>query len=191
MIKFYLKTFLTLAVMLSATALRTLADETQTALVVWQGDEEIYSLYIVDTPELTVENGNAIIKSDGTWTQETYFETHERECYITLPLSETANYRLTFEKRNYSGERNDTNTEVGINDIPAKSVHTPGFSMQGGVLTVHGMEAGTQLSVTSVDGRLIGKATSSSDGEASVSIRDLRGTAIVNAGKVSFKIMVR
>ena len=187
----YLKTIFMLIGLLFTAVLSSQADENQTALVVWQGDEEIYSLYIVDTPELTVENGNAIIKSDGTWTQESYFETHERECYIALPLSETANYRLTFEKRNYSGMRDDTNTEVGIDAIPAESKPAPLFSMHDGQLTVRCAAPGTQVSLTTIDGKLIGTATADTQGHATITIRDIKGTAIVKAGKVSFKIIVR
>ena len=43
------------------------AEERKAALVVWNGESELYSFFISDRPVLKVHNGNAIIQSDGVW----------------------------------------------------------------------------------------------------------------------------
>ena len=69
------------------------AEERKAALVVWNGESELYSFFISDRPVLKVHNGNAIINLQPV----TY------ECYYSIPMSESADYKITLEQRDYIG----------------------------------------------------------------------------------------
>lgn len=65
------------------------ADDFQSALVVWQGDQELYSFYVANNPTLKVSNGYAVVQSEGKWETESYFQVSQHECYFSIPMSES------------------------------------------------------------------------------------------------------
>lgn len=64
------------------------ADDFQSALVVWQGDQELYSFYVANNPTLKVSNGYAVVQSEGKWETESYFQVRQHDCYFSIPMSE-------------------------------------------------------------------------------------------------------
>lgn len=79
------------------------ADDFQSALVVWQGDQELYSFYVANNPTLKVSNGYAVVQSEGKWETEFYFEVRKYECYFSIPMSESSNYKISLEKTRLYG----------------------------------------------------------------------------------------
>lgn len=75
------------------------AEERKAALVVWNGESELYSFFISDRPVLKVHNGNAIIQSDGVWEEYVNLQPVTCKCYYSIPMSESADYKITLEQR--------------------------------------------------------------------------------------------
>lgn len=178
-----LKRSLAIAACCMASATAALADGMQPALVVWNGDTELYSFYVSNEPVLKVSNGNAIVQSDGTWGAE------NAPCYYSIPMSETANYKITLEQRDYTGDFGQ-GVPTSIKETPT-AVKRPAFSVKNGLLSVAGLQAGETLLVFAADGRKFAQAKADANGQASVSLRQALGTVVVKAGHVSFKLMVK
>ena len=159
------------------------ADELKPALVVWDGETELYSFYVSNEPVLKVANGNAVIQSDGVW------GTYDSKCYYSIPMSETSKYKITLEQRDYMG---DFGAQVPTSVTEAPTVkNKPAFSLKNGILSVSGLKAGEPLMVFTVDGKTVAQAKADANGQASTALRQMPGTVIVKAGRVSFKVMVR
>ena len=160
------------------------AEERKAALVVWNGESELYSFFISDRPVLKVHNGNAIIQSDGTWEEYVICK-----CYYSIPMSESADYKITLEQRDYIGTfgRED---ETGLQEITSTTLK-PSFSFHDGTLQVAGLKTGTTVTTATTDGKITAQASADQSGRASVSLRGQSGTIIVKAGEVSFKVLVR
>ena len=165
------------------------AEERKAALVVWNGESELYSFFISDRPVLKVHNGNAIIQSDGTWEEYVNLQPVTYECYYSIPMSESADYKITLEQRDYIGTfgRED---ETGLQEITSTTLK-PSFSFHDGTLQVAGLKAGTTVTTATTDGKITAQASADQSGRASVSLRGQSGTIIVKAGEVSFKVLVR
>lgn len=165
------------------------AEETKSALVVWNGETELYSFFISDRPVLKVYNGNAIIQSDGVWEESVNLQTITYKCYYSIPMSESSDYRITLEQRDYIGifGRED---ETGLQEINSTTLK-PSFSFHDGTLQVAGLKAGTTVTTVTTDGKINGQTSADQSGRASVSLRGQSGTIIVKAGEVSFKVLVR
>lgn len=165
------------------------AEERKAALVVWNGESELYSFFISDKPVLKVHNGNAIIQSDGVWEESVNLETITNKCYYSIPMSESSDYRITLEQRDYIGifGRED---ETGLQEINSTTLK-PSFSFHDGTLQVAGLKAGTAVTTATTDGKINGQTSADQSGRASVSLRGQSGTIIVKAGEVSFKVLVR
>lgn len=159
-----------------------LADELKPALVVWDGETELYSFYVSNEPVLKVANGNAIIQSDGVW--GTY-----NKCYYSIPMSETSKYKITLEQRDYIGDFG-AHVPTSVTEAPTVK-NKPAFSMENGILSVSGLKAGEPLMVFTVDGKTVAQGRADANGQASASLQQMPGTVIVKAGQVSFKVMVR
>lgn len=175
---------------LAVASTATKAEERQSAIVVWNGDSELYSFFVSDNPVLKVNNGNAIIKSDGTWEYEANLEKVTNTCYYSIPMSESSKYKLTLEERDYTGLFGHSDA-TAIDEITNTSTTHPAFSLHDGILQVAGLDKGEQLTVASTDGKVIAQAKASHAGHASVSLHGQAGTLVVKAGNVSFKVMVR
>lgn len=165
------------------------AEETKAALVVWNGDSELYSFFISDRPVLKVHNGNAIIQSDGVWEEYVNLQPVTCKCYYSIPMSESADYKITLEQRDYIGTfgREDETRLQEINSTTLK----PSFSFRDGTLQVAGLKAGTTVTTATTDGKITAQTSADQSGRASVSLRGQSGTIIVKAGEVSFKVLVR
>lgn len=174
---------------LMAVFISALAEGEHSALVVWNGEKELYSFYVSDNPVLKISNGNALVQSDGEWEQKLYFDTVKNRCYYEIPMSETSNYKITIEKRSYTGPWG-SNAETGIGQVSSESVR-PAFSLKDGLLRVGGLKEGESLIVSTTDGKLLGSVEVSKKGYASLSLQNARGTIVVKAGEITFKILVK
>ena len=154
------------------------AEDMKAALVVWNGESELYSFFISDRPVLKVHNGNAIIQSDGVWEEYVNLQPVTYECYYSIPMSESADYKITLED------------ETGLQEITFTTLK-PSFSFHDGTLQVAGLKAGTTVTTATTDGKITAQASADQSGRASVSLRGQSGTIIVKAGEVSFKVLVR
>lgn len=179
-------------ILMMAMAAAGSATEKKPALVVWYGEQELYSFFISDSPQLKVEGGNAIITSDGKWTYEQYYNEYEQQCCVSIPFSESSDYRITLEQRSYTGNYYycDEDMVDGI-DETATTPGAPQFSMKDGVLRVAGLTAGDDVLISSLDGKQLGTAKADGNGHATLSLPRQAGAAIVKAGSVSFKIIIR
>lgn len=162
------------------------AEERKAALVVWNGESELYSFFISDRPVLKVHNGNAIIQSDGVWEEYVNLQPVTCKCYYSIPMSESADYKITLEQRDYIGTfgRED---ETGLQEITSTTL----ISFHDGTLQVAGLKAGTTVTTATTDGKITAQTSADQSGRASVSLRGQSGTIIVKAGEVSFKVLVR
>jgi len=184
-----LKRCLALMAFCMSAVMPAVADDFQSALVVWQGDQELYSFYVANNPTLKVSNGYAVVQSEGKWEDEFLFEVRQHECYFSIPMSESSNYKISLEKRDYMGmfgHRVPTSVEEKLT-VTAR----PAFSIQGGVLHVAGLKGGEQVTVYTIDGKTAVQVKADSDGRASASLRQMSGTVIVKAGNVSFKVLIK
>ncbi len=188
--KFTLRMFAAILLMVVATVAS--ATEKTPAIVVWDGEQELYSFFISDSPQLKVEGGNAIITSDGKWMREAYYNEYEMECRVSIPFSESSSYRITLEQRSYTGDYFycDEDMVDGI-DETLLADGAPQFSMKDGVLRVVGLAADDCVSVSSLDGKPFGSTVANSNGCAALPLPRQTGTAVVKAGNVSFKIIIR
>ncbi len=179
-------------ILMMAMATAGSATEKKPALVVWYGEQELYSFFISDSPQLKVEDGNAIITSDGKWTYEMYYDEYEQECHVSIPFSESLDYRITLEQRSYTGDYYycDENMADGI-DETAPTPGAPQLSMKDGVLRVAGLAAGDNVLISSLDGKQLGATKADSNGHATLSLPRQTGAAVVKAGNVSIKIIIR
>lgn len=175
---------------LAVASTATKAEERQSAIVVWNGDSELYSFFVSDNPVLKVNNGNAIIKSDGTWEYEANLEKVTNTCYYSIPMSESSKYKLTLEERDYTGLFGYSDA-TAIGEITHTSATRPAFSLRDGILQVAGLDKGELVTVASTDGKRIAQATAKQDGHASISLHGQAGTLVVKAGKASFKVLVK
>ncbi len=174
----------TICLAVASTALK--AEERQSAIVVWYGDSELYSFFVSDNPVLKVHDGRAVIQSDGTY--EHQLETYT--CYYSILMSESSEYKLTMEERDYTGYFDD-GSATSVEEVPDAGTARPAFSLRGGILQVAGLAEGEQVTVASTDGKVIAQAKAGRGGQASVSLRGLAGTIVVKAGNVSFKVIVK
>lgn len=184
-----LKRCLALMAFCMSAVMPAVADDFQSALVVWQGDQELYSFYVANNPTLKVSNGYAVVQSEGKWEEESYFQVSQHEFYFSIPMSESSNYKISLEKRDYMGmfgHSVPTSVEEKLT-VTAR----PAFSIQGGVLHVAGLKGGEQVAVYTLDGKTAVQVKADSDGRASASLRQLSGTVIVKAGNVSFKVLIK
>lgn len=161
----------------------------QTALVVWNGETELYSFYVSDNPVLKVNNGYAIILSDGEWQEEVNLETVKNKCYYSIPMSESSHYKVTMEQRDYIGTFGHEEP-TGVQQPRATIMH-PAFSVKDGILQVAGLSEGERVTISTPDGKVTAQTRADRSGQASASLHALKGTAIIKAGNVSFKVMVR
>ncbi len=165
------------------------ADSKQPALVVWDGETELYSFYVSDKPVLKVNNGNAIIQSDGEWAEEANLEIVKNKCYYSIPMSESSHYKVTLEQRDHIGIFGHQEP-TGVKEADA-TITRPAFSIKDGILQVAGLEAGKPVTVVTTDGKVIAQTRADRSGHASASLHMMKGTAIIKAGNVSFKVMVK
>ncbi len=179
-------------ILLVITATVVSAADKRPAIVVWGGEQELYSFFISDSPQLTVEGGNAVITSDGKWIYEENYNEYERECRVSIPFSESSSYRITLEQRSYTGDYYycDEDMVDGI-DESSPTPGAPQFSMQGGVLRVVGLAEDDCVSVSSLDGKSLGSTVANGNGCAVLPLPHQTGTVVVKAGNVSFKIIIR
>jgi hypothetical protein len=95
---------------------------------------------------------------------------------VSIPLSDVVRY--TFQKRTTGIDEVDTNQEV--------------IDYKDGVLTLSGLEAGTPISLYTIDGRLLQAHTVADDGTYRQSLGSLRqGVYVVKVNHKSYKIMKR
>ena len=95
---------------------------------------------------------------------------------VSIPLSDVVHY--TFQKRTTGIDEVDTNQEV--------------IDYKDGVLTLSGLEAGTPISLYTIDGRLLQAHTVADDGTYRQSLASLRqGVYVVKVNHKSYKIMKR
>ena len=95
---------------------------------------------------------------------------------VSIPLSDVVRY--TFQKRTTGIDEVDTNQEV--------------IDYKDGVLTLSGLEAGTPISLYTIDGRLLQAHTVADDGTFRQSLASLRqGVYVVKVNHKSYKIMKR
>lgn len=95
---------------------------------------------------------------------------------VSIPLSDVVRY--TFQKRTTGIDEVDTNQEV--------------IDYKDGVLTLSGLEAGTPISLYTIDGRLLQAHTVADDGTYRQSFASLRqGVYVVKVNHKSYKIMKR
>ena len=95
---------------------------------------------------------------------------------VSIPLSDVVRY--TFQKRTTGIDEVDTNQEV--------------IDYKDGVLTLSGLEAGTPISLYTIDGRLLQAHTVADDGTYRQSLASLRqGVYVVKVNHKSYKIMKR
>lgn len=95
---------------------------------------------------------------------------------VRIPLSDVVRY--TFQKRTTGIDEVDTNQEV--------------IDYKDGVLTLSGLEAGTPISLYTIDGRLLQAHTVADDGTYRQSFASLRqGVYVVKVNHKSYKIMKR
>ena len=96
---------------------------------------------------------------------------------VSIPLTDVVRY--TFQKRSTTGiDEVDTNQEV--------------IDYKDGVLTLSGLEAGTPISLYTIDGRLLQAHTVADDGTYRQSLASLRqGVYVVKVNHKSYKIMKR
>ena len=95
---------------------------------------------------------------------------------VSIPLSDVMRY--TFQKRTTGIDEVDTNQEV--------------IDYKDGVLTLSGLEAGTPISLYTIDGRLLQAHTVADDGTYRQSLASLRqGVYVVKVNHKSYKIMKR
>lgn len=95
---------------------------------------------------------------------------------VSIPLSDVVRY--TFQKRTTGIDEVDTNQEV--------------IDYKDGVLTLSGLEAGTPISLYTIDGRLLQAHTVAGDGTYRQSLASLRqGVYVVKVNHKSYKIMKR
>lgn len=189
MIKNLLRNGLVASICLAVASTTIKAEERQSAIVVWNGDSELYSFFVSDSPMLKVSNGNAIIKSDGTWEYEANLEKVTNTCYYSIPMSESSKYKLTLEERDYTGLFNHGNA-TAIDEVISITSH-PAFSLRDGILQVAGLGEGEQVTVASTDGKVIVQAKASHAGHTSISLHGQAGTLVVKAGGASFKVLVK
>lgn len=173
------------------------AAEKQLAVVVWQGDEEVYSFYVSDNPVLNVVDGNAVIKSDGRWeyissSDLLVWEGYTQECYFSIPMSESAGYRLTLEQRSYTGDFYLQSEEyvTGVDEVEQKPAH-PVFSTRDGRLNVAGLDAEAQVEVYAQDGARLGATKANAHGYASMALPAQKGTVVVKAGSANVKLLLK
>lgn len=190
MAKKILRNGLVATICLVATSTSLNAENRQSAIVVWDGETELYSFFVSDTPVLKVRNGYAVIKSDGTWESEVNLEKVTYECYYRIPMSESSHYKLTLEERDYTGVFGSGNA-TSIKDAPRAETARPTFSLHDGILQVAGLVEGEQVTVASIDGKVINQSEANSSGQVSVSLHGQVGLIVVKAGNVSFKIMLK
>lgn len=174
-----------------------MAAEKQLAVVVWQGDEEVYSFYVSDNPVLNVVDGNAVIKSDGRWTyiaqnDMIYWDNLTQECYFSIPMSESAGYRLTLEQRSYTGDFYLQSEEyvTGVDEVEQRPAH-PVFSTRDGRLNVAGLDAEAQVEVYAQDGARLGATKANAHGYASMALPAQKGTVVVKAGSANVKLLLK
>ena len=95
---------------------------------------------------------------------------------VSIPLTDVVRY--TFQKRTTGIDEVDTNQEV--------------IDYKDGVLTLSGLEAGTPISLYTIDGRLLQAHTVADDGTYRQSLASLRqGVYVVKVNHKSYKIMKR
>lgn len=95
---------------------------------------------------------------------------------VSIPLTDVVRY--TFQKRTTGIDEVDTNQEV--------------IDYKDGVLTLSGLEAGTPISLYTIDGRLLQAHTVADDGTFRQSLASLRqGVYVVKVNHKSYKIMKR
>ncbi len=163
--------------------------QTVPAVVVWCGETELYSFFVSNQPVLKVQNGNAIVQSDGEWEMEVGQKTYTNSCYYSLPMSESSGYRITLEQRDYMGAFGYA-TPTGVEDAATVIAH-PAFSVKDGMLQVAGLQKGQPVTVAAVDGKVTARTMADENGRATASLHQIKGIAIVKAGNVSFKVLVR
>lgn len=190
MIRNLLRNGLLACICLAVASTTIKADEKQSAIVVWNGDSELYSFFVSDSPVLKVSNGNAIIKSDGTWEYEANLEKVTNTCYYSIPMSESSQYKLTLEERDYTGLFGHGNA-TAIDEVSSTTTTHPAFSLRDGILQVAGLDEGEQVTVASTDGKVIAQAKASHAGHTSISLHGQAGTLVVKAGGASFKVLVK
>ena len=71
--------------------------------------------------------------------------------------------------------------------VESVSVADAQFSITEGGVAAKGLKAGQTVAVYSINGSLVGKATASETGVASVNIPG-KGVYVVKAGKISYKV---
>lgn len=180
---------LLLTMMVQAPARAEVNGQTAPALVVWCGETELYSFFVANEPVLKVQDGNAIIQSDGEWEEEVGLHTYKNNCYYSIPMSESSEYRITLEQRDYMGVFGHS-TPTSIEETAAVVAH-PTFSVKDGVLQVAGLQKDQTVIVAAVDGKVAAQAEADENGRATASLHQIKGIAIVKAGNVSFKVQVR
>lgn len=180
---------MTTAMLLACTLLR--AADKQLAVVVWYDDEELFSFYVSDNPQISVEEGYAVIQSEGEYPVYQVDKTYYYPCIFMVPLSETKPYRISFEERSYRGDYYySTEDYVDAVEKPTQNVK-PHFAVHGRTLSVAGLEAGLPVSVCSADGKELVSTRAGQAGSASLLLPQHKGTAVVKAGSLTFKILLR
>lgn len=176
--------------MLLACSLLRAADR-QLAVVVWYEEKEVYSFFVSDNPQITVENGYANIKSDGEWTYYAEDGDYIQQCFFSIPMSESTPYHISFEQRSYTGYTYE-NSEEYITDVETpQQAAKPQFSMKDGVLHAAGLEAEVPVSICTVDGKVLGSTKADKAGNARLQMPQHNGAAVVKAGSITAKILLR
>lgn len=190
--KKFFKTRFVAAMLPMAFAFNAVAADRQPALVVWNGERELFSFFVADNPQMTVKNGYAVIESDGEWSYDNYFQTITSKCSYQIPMSESQGYRITMEMRSYTGMYDYCDEDMldGVENV-AEKLTAPIFSMKDGVLQVAGLDEGCPVAVYSTDGKTLGKTAADRSGHATLPLQNMNGTAVVTAGSVTFKIVVK
>ena len=139
------------------------ADEgTVTSLILLLNDGTTQTYELAEQPVITVVGAELKIVAN--------------HADVSIPLSDVMRY--TFQKRTTGIDEVDTNQEV--------------IDYKDGVLTLSGLEAGTPISLYTIDGRLLQAHTVADDGTYRQSLASLRqGVYVVKVNHKSYKIMKR
>lgn len=115
------------------------------------------------TPVATFTESDMVITADqGTST-------------VAYPMANVANMEIV-------------STSVAVESIKAESVAS--FALEADILNGAGLKADAEVAIFSVNGQMIARTATDSDGRFSISIANLaKGVYVVNAGGVSFKFI--
>lgn len=192
-----MKAHVLLFCLMLAGCLQLSAQEKKPCLVVWYGDYERYSIMLENEPRITFQNGEAKIEADGTFRYyQNEYEYYDSPLtyYVTVGgdyARSVDQYRLTVEERDYEGYTPEEIYLTPIKDLKVDEKQKPMFHVEGGKLVVKGLKEGASMALYGVDGKELGKAEAGRDGKAQVALPQMRGTVVVKAGSVSFKIGVK